>query len=185
MASDSIRLARRLTELRQTRQWTLEQLTEESAVSRATLSRIERGEVSPTAQVLGKLAKAYGLPMQAFFTEADTSASLHMPVAQQTVWEDPETGFVRRNLSPTLPGFRGSMIEGLLPAGKTIAYAAPPLSGLEHHLVLLEGALEVTLDRDTHWLSAGDCLRFRLDYPNSYHAPGPHEARYILTVILP
>lgn len=184
MSDETDALARRLTSLRQAQGWTLEDLAGRSGVSRATLSRIERGDVSPTAQVLGRLAAAHRLPMQALFAE-DTGALALVPFAQQSVWTDAETGFVRRTLSPSQSGFRGTVIEGRLPAGRTIAYDAPPLIDLEHHLVLLDGALEVTLGPETHWLSAGDCLRFRLTSPNSYHAPGPQPARYILTVILP
>lgn len=178
-------LAARLTELRRKRGWTLEDYASLTGVSRATLSRIERCEVSPTAQVLGKLAVAFGLPMQALFSEDADDRQLLITADQQIVWQDPETGFRRRSVSPSLHGYRGTMIEGLIPAGKTITYSQPPLSELEHHLVLLEGSLEVKLGETLYRLSGGDCLRFRLTTPNSYHAPGPQDARYLLTVILP
>ena len=49
------RLAQRLRELRLKRSWSLEELATKSGVSRATLSRIENNEVSPTAAVLATL----------------------------------------------------------------------------------------------------------------------------------
>lgn len=49
------RLARRLAELRTSRGWSLDALAARSGVSRATLSRLENAEVSPTAALLGKL----------------------------------------------------------------------------------------------------------------------------------
>ena len=53
------RIAQRLRALRTERGWSLDELAQRSAVSRATLSRLENGEVSPTANVLGKLCGAY------------------------------------------------------------------------------------------------------------------------------
>ena len=54
------RLAARLAELRAQHDWSLDDLAERSGVSRSTLSRLERGEVSPTASLLGRLCSAYG-----------------------------------------------------------------------------------------------------------------------------
>jgi transcriptional regulator with XRE-family HTH domain len=185
MSDTELELAQRLTELRKVRNWSLEDLTEQTGVSRATLSRIERGDTSPTAVVLGKLASAFGLSMAELFGVDSGSAERHFPTASQTIWQDPETGFIRRSLTPATGGYRGSVIEGILPAGATISYAAPPVPDLEHHLVLTEGALRFTLGPDVYDLAAGDALRFRLNAPNSYHSAGEQPARYFLTVITP
>lgn len=56
-----LRLAERLAELRVSQGWSLEQLAQMTGISRATLSRVERAETSPTASLLGKLSAAYGL----------------------------------------------------------------------------------------------------------------------------
>jgi len=178
-------LARRLTELRRGRNWPLEELAERTGISRATLSRIERGDTSPTASVLGRLAGAFGLSMAELFGSASGPAERHIAKAAQPVWQDPESGFERRALTPAASGYRGSVIQGVLPAGQVISYAAPPVPDLEHHLVLLEGALRCTLGPDAYDLEAGDALRFRLNTANSYHATGNSPARYILTVITP
>ena len=57
------RIARRLKGLRTERGWSLDALAQRSAVSRATLSRLENAEVSPTASVLGRLCAAHGLTL--------------------------------------------------------------------------------------------------------------------------
>src|SRR5690606_17551455 len=49
------RLAARLAALRSERGWSLQDLAQRSGVSRSNLSRIERGEISPTADVLVRL----------------------------------------------------------------------------------------------------------------------------------
>lgn len=178
-------LARRLTELRRARNWPLEELAAVSGISRATLSRIERGDTSPTAAVLGKLASSFGLSMAELFGASSETVERHLPKSKQPVWQDPETGFLRRSLTPAANGFRGTVIEGVLPAGATISYAAPPIPDLEHHLVLLEGNLRCTLGSEVYDLDPGDALRFRLTTANSYHASGQSSARYLLTVITP
>ena len=55
----STRLARRLRLERDSRGWSLAQLAEQSGVSKATISKIERAEVSPTAVILVRLAAAF------------------------------------------------------------------------------------------------------------------------------
>jgi len=178
-------IGRRIAELRRARNWPLDDLADKSGVSRATLSRIERGDTSPTAVVLGQLARAFGLSMADLFGFAAPTLDAKISRADQPVWQDPDTGFRRRSVSPAARGFRGSIVEGELPAGETISYAVPPLPDLEHHLVLLDGALVMTIGDERHELRPGDCLRFRLNAANAYHAPGPDPARYLLTVITP
>ena len=56
-------ISARLRKLRAERNWSLDELARRSGVSRATLSRLENAEVSPTASVLGRLCAAYGLTM--------------------------------------------------------------------------------------------------------------------------
>ena len=55
------RIAQRVRELRQARGWTLEQLSERCGVSRSMISVVERGESSPTASLLDKLAAGLGV----------------------------------------------------------------------------------------------------------------------------
>ena len=106
------RLAARLGALREGRGWSLDQLAETSGISRATLSRLERGETSPTAMLLGKLCAAYGMPMSRLIAEVESQAARFMPLAAQSVWVDPETGYRRRSVSPPSADMLGEVIEG-------------------------------------------------------------------------
>ena len=135
------RIAARLGRLRTERGWSLEALAERSGISRATLSRLERGELSPTASMLGRLCTTFGWTLSRLMAEAETRAPNFVPASQQAVWTDPETGYRRRIVSPPAPGLRGELVEIRVPAGATVAYDASPVPGLEHHLWLLEGAL--------------------------------------------
>ncbi|BBK30647.1 DNA-binding protein [Allostella humosa] len=179
------RLAARLAALRQDHGWSLDDLARESGISRATLSRLERGETSPTAALLGRLCTAYGRTMSRLLAEVETRPADRLAAADQPVWTDPETGFRRRGLSPPAAGFQAEMILGELPAGAAIGYDAPPVAGLEHHLWMLEGALELAVEGRAHRLDAGDSLRYRLFGATRFACPGPAAARYVLAICRP
>jgi transcriptional regulator with XRE-family HTH domain len=179
------RLAARLGRLRAERGWSLDALAERSGISRTTLSRLERGETSPTASLLGKLCTAYGRTMLRLTAEAEADPPQCFGAAEQTVWVDPETGFRRRSVSPPAAGLDAELVDAMLPAGAAIDYAAPGVQGLEQHIWMLGGVLELTLDGTLHRLRPGDCLRFRLFGPVRFAAPGPADAHYALVVCRP
>ena len=95
-----LRLAERLRELRRARRWSLDELSALSGVSRASLSRIENGEVSPTASVLGRLAGAHGSTVSRLLADIEAEAPALVARADQPEWVDPATGFRRRSVSP-------------------------------------------------------------------------------------
>jgi transcriptional regulator with XRE-family HTH domain len=178
-------LAARLLERRTERGWSLDDLARRADVSRSTLSRLERGEISPTAALLGKLCAAYGRPMSRLLAEVETSPPQLVESDRQPVWQDASTGFVRRSVSPPHPGLRGEVVESVLRPGADIPYDSPPVPGLEHHLWMLSGALSLTVGSTTFALGVGDCLRYRLWGPSRFVNPGPDDARYVLLIVLP
>jgi transcriptional regulator with XRE-family HTH domain len=179
------RLAARIAALRLERALSLDDLAALSGISRATLSRIERAEVSPTAAQLGRLAAAFGWTVSRLMAAAEGGAAMLVTAAEQTRWTDPETGFRRRIVSPPGPGLRIEMIEGELPAGAAVSYPGPPVPGMEQHIVMLAGALDFTVEGGTHRIAAGDCLRAVLRGPTRLHAPGPEAARYLIALCPP
>jgi transcriptional regulator with XRE-family HTH domain len=179
------RLAARLASLRAERGWSLDALAERSGISRTTLSRLERGETSPTASLLGRLCTAYGRTMSRLIAETEAEAPQFVRAADQATWVDPETGFRRRGVSPPAAGLDAELVEAVLPAGAEISYAAPAVQGLEQHIWMLGGTLALTVDGNAHRLEPGDCLRFRLFGPTRFAAPGPGDAHYALVVCRP
>ena len=180
-----VRLASRAAELRVARGWSLDDLAGRTGVSRSTLSRLERGEISPTASLLGKLCTAYGWTMSRLLAGLEGEAPAVVRAADQARWHDAASGFTRRSVSPPHAGLRGEVIEGLLAPGADIAYDAPPVTGMEQHVWVLDGSLELTDDGTVHRLGAGDCLRFRLWGRTRFRSPGPGPVRYAVFVVLP
>lgn len=179
------RLGARLAELRAERGWSLGELAERSGISRSTLSRAERAEISPTAALLNRLCHVYGRTMSQLLSEVESEPALLVRAAEQPMWEDRSSGFVRRSVSPPHAGLRAELVEGRLTEGADIAYDRPPVPGLEQHIWVLEGALDVTVQEAEHHLDAGDCLRMRVWGPTRFRCAGPGAVRYVLAVVLP
>ena len=182
-ASFDRRIARRLRALRGARGWSLDELARRSTVSRATLSRLENAEVSPTASVLGKLCAAYGLTLSRLMhmVEDDFAPLVRRDV--QPVWTDPDTGFRRRSVSPPAQTLAAEALEGTLEPGTRLSYDEPPRPGLEHHLLLVEGLLQVDVGGRRHDLRPGDCLRYQLFGPSAFTTPKDSAARYLLFMV--
>ncbi|MEU0566939.1 XRE family transcriptional regulator [Nonomuraea sp. NPDC005983] len=179
------RLAARLAELRTERGWSLDDLARRADISRSTLSRLERAEISPTAALLGRLCAVYERTMSRLLAEVESEPPQVVRAAAQLVWRDEASGFERRSVSPPHAGLRGELVEARLRPGADIAYDTPPVPGLEQHIWVLEGAVEIAANGHTHEVTAGDCLRFRLWGPSRFRCPGPDPVRYALLIVLP
>ncbi|TNE34136.1 MAG: XRE family transcriptional regulator [Alphaproteobacteria bacterium] len=177
------RLAARLKELRTEKGWSLDQLAEASGVSRATLSRLEKAEVSPTTEVLGKLCVAYSMSLTRLLAAIEEQFTAHIPAKAQSLFEDKGKGFARRAISPPAASLKGEVLECDLAPGSFISYEAPPVSGQEHHLVLLDGELDLRIGETDYHLSAGDCLRYQLYEPSEFRSDPEKGARYLLVLI--
>jgi transcriptional regulator with XRE-family HTH domain len=174
-------LAEHLRMLRMNGGLTLQDLANSSGVSRATLSRIENSEVSPTAETLGRLASAFALPLSQLLTPLEQDFPPLVRRADQTIWLDRENGFSRRTLSPPSGRLKLEMIECEIAPNRRIAYDRPAFPGHEHHLVVMAGALTLTVDDIRHDLSAGDCRRYQLRGASIFET-GEQPARYIIAM---
>ena len=174
-------LADHLRWLRTQRGLTLQDLASTSGISRATLSRIENGEVSPTAETLGRLASVFALPLSQLLAPLEPDFPPLVRRVDQSIWSDGENGFSRRALSPPSGRLKLEMIECDIEPRQRIVYDRPAVQGHEHHLVLLAGALTLTVDGIRHDLCPGDCLRYRLRSASSFET-GEQSARYIIAM---
>lgn len=176
------RLGARIKGLRQSRGLTLDQLAERSGVSRAMISRVERGESSPTAALLDRLCAGLGVLLSALFREEAQAGPLARR-SEQPVWTDPDSGYVRRSVSPPGTGSRLEIVEVEMPAGARVLLDAPRGGfRLDQQLWLLEGELSLTVGGREHRLAAGDCLAMLLDGPIAFHNPGEVPARYAVVL---
>ena len=149
------------------------------------ISLIERGETSPTAVVLDRLATGLGVTLASLFdVPADPT---HIgPVARredQPEWRDPASGYVRRDVSP--PGVPQPMriVEVHFPPRARVAFEnAPRRAPVHQQIWVLEGEMEVTVSDDCYRLRLGDCLAMQLGRPTMFHNPTRSPARYAVVI---
>jgi transcriptional regulator with XRE-family HTH domain len=183
------RIARRVRDLRAAQGFSLDALAERSGVSRSNISLIERGQSSPTAAVLDKLAAGLGVTVASLFEDSKAPLAEPSPmarVAEQPVWTDPASGYVRRNLSPAMRS-PIQLVDVVFPAGQRVAYDSATREAEIHQQVwMIDGVMEMTVG-NAHWrLEAGDCLAMQLDRPIVYRNPTRKPARYLVALaILP
>jgi transcriptional regulator with XRE-family HTH domain len=181
------RVAERVRELRGQQSFSLDKLASNSGVSRSMLSLIERGESSPTAVVLEKVAAGLGVTLASLFDapKGATQAS-GSPVArwkEQSQWRDPESGYIRRNVSP--PGTPQPMqiVEVQFPAGVRVAFETGARDQRVYQQIwMLDGIMNITLGDERHRLHEGDCLAMQLNQLTIFHNPTRKPARYAVVI---
>ena len=184
-SSLDLRIARRLARLRAQRGWSLDALAVRTGISRASLSRLERGELSPTASMLGALCTQYGWTLSRLMAEAESGPPSVVRGSGQVAWKDPASGYLRRIISPPHPHLRGELVEVSLPAGAAVSYDASPLPGLEHHLWVLEGSVEIEIEGTSVRVEKGDCLRYVLAGSSRFECRSKRPARYLVALVHP
>src|SRR5262249_14554047 len=149
------RIAERVRELRARQGLSLEALASKSGVSRSMISVIERGESSPTAVVLEKLAAGLGVMLASLFdAPAAAGPAATGPVARgraagrehRRLWLAPASGFLRRNVPPAGVPQPMQIVEVHFPAGGRVAFETGARDVHVHQQVwVLDGAIDVTL----------------------------------------
>ncbi|WP_440983317.1 helix-turn-helix domain-containing protein, partial [Shinella sumterensis] len=149
-------IGERLRLLRGARAMTLDDLAGASGVSRAMISRIERAEASPTAALLARLSEALGLSLSDFFADDEKPASRVSRRQEQRLWRDPQTGYLRRSVSPAGMPSQVDIVEVDFPAGARVSF--PPREEsrvMTQHVWLFSGVLDMVLPEATYRLEPG------------------------------
>jgi transcriptional regulator with XRE-family HTH domain len=182
-AGINTRIAQRIGALRAERELTLDALASRSNVSRSMISLIERGESSPTAVVLEKIATGLGVTLAALFADGKTHGEPLIRRDAQLQWRDPQSGYVRRNVSP--PDFQSpiQIVEVVFPARSQVAYETSARDvRVDQQVWVLEGAIDILLGGEKYQLKEGDCLAMQLDRPTTFSNPHRKAARYVVAI---
>ena len=177
-AADATRLGRRIHELRVQRNWTQDVLAARAGVSKAMLSKVERGENNPTLVVAAKIAGALGLSMSQLIGADERRRTLLLPREKRVTFRDSVTGIERR-LFPAFGGSAVDIVQVIMPVGSSSGDLSPHLHPMEYYLLVEQGVMRVTLGEDSYEMAEGDALYFVGDVPHRFDNIGPEEARYI------
>ena len=183
LADPTARIATRIKAEREARGWSLADVAVRSGVSRAMISKVERGESSPTAVLLGRLCGAFGLTMSTLLSRAEGDDGQVSRFERQHIWRDPATGYIRRSLSPR-PGGPLDLVQVELPPDAEVSYPASNYTFTRQQIWVQEGHLTFIEGVQVHELGPGDCLELSAPadcaFVNRSNAP----CRYLVAVAL-
>jgi transcriptional regulator with XRE-family HTH domain len=181
-AVSSGQLGGRVRQLRRRRGLTLEELAGLSGVSRAMISKLERGEKNPTLVVAAKLAEGLGVTLSQVAGIEERREVVVVPRERRMVMRDPETGFERQLLSPNFVGRGVEFIRNEIPEGSTSGEFLPHRGGVEEHIVVERGSLSATVGGEEYLLREGDALYFEADVMRRFDNAGEGECSYYLVI---
>lgn len=179
-----VKLAERVRGEREARGWTLEILAQQSGVSRAMISKIERCEASPTATVLIRLAGAFGLTLAGLIARASEAAGRIQRAGDQPVWRDPQTNYLRRQVFER-PDHPVELARIELPAGARVSAGASAYLRTRHLVWVIEGELVIEEGSERHGLATGDCISFGLPAEIVYANETARPCVYLVVVVRP
>ena len=155
--NDSGDISRQLRTERDRRNWSLSELAVQSGVSKGTISKIERRQASPTAVVLSRLAAAFGFTLAGFLLKAEDSRDPVTRYDEQPEWQDPETGYRRRQIFVKADHpIDLTAIE--FPANQKIKFPAAAFGARRHLIWVQSGEITIRIDQDAHHLTTGDSI---------------------------
>jgi transcriptional regulator with XRE-family HTH domain len=179
------RIGARIRIERENRGWSLTDLAQRSGVSRAMINKVERGEASPTASLLGRLAGAFGLTLSMLLARMETDHIGRLVRAnEQSRWIDPETGYIRRQIAPA-PGsdIPLDVVQVELPIGASVSFPARNYASVRQLIWVLDGCLTFVEGDVTHTLSAGDCLELGPPADCTFRNGQRVPCRYVVIVL--
>jgi transcriptional regulator with XRE-family HTH domain len=153
------RIARRIRLERTARGWSLADLAESSRVAKATISKIEREEISPTAVTLVRLAAAFDLTLAGLLVRAEGSGDRLSRAVDQPLGRDPKTGYLRKQVFNN-PDHPVEIVQADLPAGRQVVLPPSSYAHIRQVVWVLAGNLVILEGSERYALSAGDCLGF-------------------------
>ena len=173
----------RVRKLRERADLTLVQLSEKSGVSRAMLSKVERGEQSPTIGVAKRIAHALNKSLS-FLTAGreENRATAVVRKAERPIFRDEKTGFERHVLSPVFAGSDTEVIYHHLPAKVETGPLPAYPSGTEKYVVMARGEMVVDIIGTETRLMEGDTFFFEADVAHSFNNRTNKPCNYYLFI---
>jgi transcriptional regulator with XRE-family HTH domain len=156
----------RLRSFRERQNWSLRELAERCGLSINAISRIERGENSPTVSSLQRLASALSIPITEFFEAATYKTTIFVPSGLGRSTQ--EDGYWVQHLGAGLHNQKMEPILMVISEGSESG-ARPIHHPGEEFVYCLSGELEYRVGDDVFLLKPGDSLIFEATQYHSWH----------------
>ena len=174
-------ISRHLRLERGARNWSLAELAERSGVAKASISKIERGEMSPSAAILARLAAAFDLTLAGLLLRAEGRRSRLARAADQPVWQDPATGYRRKQIF-SCPDHPMEMVQVELPPDQKVTFPAWSYAHARHVVWVQAGELVLIEGGQRNELKVGDSLGFGPPADVTYANEGARPCLYIVAL---
>ncbi|TQV83274.1 helix-turn-helix domain-containing protein [Denitrobaculum tricleocarpae] len=159
---DVAELGDRIRSLRLSRGFSLQDLSGQASVSVSMLSAVERGDKVASIQILHQIAQALKTSIDRLIEDEAPPRVILLRRVEQAVVND-GSGWVRRLLSPALPGLEFEMTRTRLEPGVEAGESGLWGRGFRAYLAVEDGALTVILDGRIFHLETGDSASFAGD----------------------
>jgi len=175
-----VKIGKNLARIRKSRGLSLDQMAEQTSVSKGMLAQIEKGTTNPTISTIWKIANGLRLSFTSLLQEEPSNVSIvHYRDIDPLVEED---GAFRSY--PLFPYDVRTKIEMYVVEMETgcvhLSDAHNP--GVEEYITIEEGCLDLQIAGDRYSLTAGQAIRFSADTPHTYMNMSDTRTRYLVTI---
>lgn len=162
------RIGLKMRHTRLLRGLTLRKLAELAACSESLLSRIENGTANPSIKTMHRVALALEMPVSGLFQDGgDGDLDVVLRQGERPMVQAGQGK--RHKLEALIPSRRGNLLSAYIndiePGGGSEGIIA---HGGEEFGYVLDGEIELIVDRRKYQLRAGDSFYFRSERPHSY-----------------
>ena len=167
MEQITLKIGERLKEIRNTRQLTLDDVAELTGVSKPMLGQIERGQSSPTINVLWKISTGLKIPLSFFCRQQEAEYTVAGIDKENAITE--ENGGMRAY--PLFPFDPVRNVEAFyieFDAGVRHE-SLPHVAGVEEYVFLVQGTLTMVVGGKEVCLQEKQSIRFGADISHAYH----------------
>ncbi len=162
-----LKIGERLKEIRNTRLLTLDDVAEQTGVSKPMLGQIERGQSSPTINILWKISTGLKIPLSFFCRQQEAEYRVARLDKKNMITE--ENGGMRAYpLFPFDPMRNMEAFYIEFDAGVRHE-SLPHLSGVEEYVFLVRGRLTMVIGGKEVCLQEKQSLRFGADISHIYY----------------
>lgn len=163
---DSIQrnIGENLKTIRKARGYSLDQVSDLTGVSKAMLGQIERGESNPTVSTLWKIARGLQISFSSLIKEEDSDVTV-VKLKQITPVTENNGDYRVYSIFPFDPRKKFEIFTVLMEEGCE-HHSERHTEGLEEHITVMDGRLELQIGKESYIVSAGDSIRF---FPNKTH----------------
>ncbi len=167
MEQVSLKIGERMKEIRNTRQLTLDDVAELTGVSKPMLGQIERGQSSPTINILWKISTGLKIPLS-FFCKQEEAEYTVAGLDRENVITEENGGMRAYPLFPFDPMRNVEVFYIEFDAGVRHE-SLPHVVGVEEYVFMVHGTLKMLIGRNEVTLQEKQSIRFGADISRVYH----------------